>query len=246
MRSPSFLMAAIAASLALTLSACGAPAPVEPEPVAEPSETVPAEPTPTPEPEAQLPAFGEQIIVVTARATASNGAVLNLTYTAYEPVESGSDDGQAILAYLEAQGDTSAITTGTIIADEQPLIMPFEFAAVAEGSVAWPANEGALTTLGSRGEQTFVGIPAARVGGFFDFSIVGAGEGYAFNTITNLPGRPLTVDDWPNRFGYFGFDNFSTPPVLSECSVFITPYAEQFEVVANEWDVIECFAGVSD
>jgi hypothetical protein len=246
MRSPHYLGAALAACFALTLTACGAPAPVEPEPTVEPSETVSAEPTPTAEPEAQLPAFGQQIIVVTARATASNGAVLDLTYTAYEPVESGSDDGQAILAYLAAQGDTSAITTGTVIADEQPLIMPFEITAVAEGSTVWPTDEGALTTLGARGEQTYVGIPAARVGGFFDYSIIGAGEGYAFNTITNLPGRPLTVDDWPNRFGYFGFDNFSTPPVLSQCSVFVTPYAEQFEVVANEWDVIECFAGVGD
>ncbi len=242
MRSPRYLGAALAAALALTLAACGSPAAVEPEPVDEPSETAPVEPTPTPEPEAQLPAFGEQIVVVTARATASNGAVLNLSYTAYEPVESGSSDGEAILAYLAAQGDTSAITTGTVIADQQPLLMPFQLSAVAEGSTAWPAEEGQLVFLGAGDESAIVGIPAQLPGTVIN----GPGVGFAVSTITNLPGRPLTVDDWPNRFAYYGFESFLTEVALTECSVFVTPYAQQFEVVANEWDVFDCFVGVAD
>ncbi len=242
MRSPRYLGAALAAALVLTLTACGAPEPVEPEPVAEPSETVPAEPTPTPEPEAQLPEFGPSIIVVYARATASNGAMLTMNYIAYEPVESGSEDGQAILTYLEAQGDTSAITTGTVIADQQPLLMPFEITVVAEGSATWPADEGQLVFFGPGEEVAIVGVPAQLPGTVIN----GPGDGFAVSTITNLPGRPLTVDDWPNRFAYYGFESFSTEVELTECSVFVTPYAEQFEVVANEWDIFDCFAGVAD
>lgn len=242
MRSHHPLAAALASALALTLAGCGAPAPAEPEPTVETVEPTPVEPTPTPEPEAQLPEFGPSIVVVSARATASNGAVLALTYFAYEPVESGSDEGQAILAYLKAQGDTSPITTGTIIADEQPLLMPFEITATAEGSTPWPADEGQQVLLGANGESTIVGIPAELPGAV----ITGPGDGFAVSTITNLPGRPLTVDDWPNRFAFYGFEGFLTEVQLTECSVFVTPYAEQFEVVATQWDVIDCQVGVGD
>jgi len=243
MRSPILLGAALAASLALTLTACGAPAPVEPEPVAEPSETVPAEPTPTPEPEAQLPAFGEQIVVVTATATASNGAVLNLSYTAFEPVDSASSDGQQILAYLVDQGDTSEITTTNVVEVEKPIIMPFSIVATAEGDAVWPADQPVRFDLGAPDVSTVVGLPATAPQSIL---LTGPGDGNAFALIWNLPGKPIVVDDWSERFAFYGISTYETPFVVSDCSVFVTPYAEQFEVVATQWRVFDCVVGVGD
>lgn len=243
MRSRRAVVLVLAACAALTLSACTTPAASDPDAVVESVEPSPLEPT---EADANLPAFGESIVVVTARATASNGAVLDLELTAYEPVTADSADAAAILAYLAAQGDTSAITTGTVIADEQPLLMPFAISAVLSGDTPWPAGEGALTTLGDRGEVAIVGIPAERLGSQADFSIVGAGEGFAVNTISNNTGEPISANQWADRFGYYGFDQFSSTVALSMCSIVVSPYAQQFDVVATQWDVIECFVGVSD
>lgn len=240
MRAPVLVVGSVLLGVVLTLSGCGAPA----DPVAEPTATVdePVVDEPTPEPSAELPAFGPEILTVTGRATATNGAVLTLSMTAYEPVESGSPDGQAILAYLAEQGDTSALTTGTVVADEQPLLMPFTISSVAEGSAVWPESEGPVTFLGSGDVDAIVGVPTRLPGTV----IIGAGTGFAVSTITNIPGRPLTVEDWPNRFAYFGFETLDTGETLSDCTVTLTPYAEQFDVVAEQWRVIRCVVGVAD
>lgn len=121
--------AALAAFAALiVLSGCTPPAsdPV-PSPTADaesptPTPSTSADPAPEPDAAAMPDLSGTEVVLVTTTVTAPNGAVLDLALTTYYPVTVASPEGQAILEYLRANGDTSDVSDDAFLASEAAIL----------------------------------------------------------------------------------------------------------------------------
>ncbi len=131
-RAPALWSAAVISLL--VLSGC-TPPPAPEEPVASetPSESPSASPSPTAE---ALP--DDVVLVVSAVATADNGAVLDLTMTVHRPT--AFDDPASAAAAALMTDSCGGGTDDSLYADQLWTFATVDIDAIARSGAAWPTN----------------------------------------------------------------------------------------------------------
>ena len=141
--------ALIGIPVVVLLSAC---APVLPTatPTASPTVDVSTSPTPSPVPTAQVVALpADALILVTATATASNGATMNLRLVAHRSVTidgGGLDAANVIAECQEINAD--------IMRDQRTTITNVDVSATLLGSTPWPGSDVVWLFPGNGGNVT--------------------------------------------------------------------------------------------
>ncbi|MEQ1736995.1 MAG: hypothetical protein ABL886_11410 [Rhodoglobus sp.] len=239
---------AVAIAALLLLSGCTPPGPDPSEPAETTSPTASptasSTPTPTPEPIAMPDLTGTEVVLVTTRATAPSGASLDLAMTTYYPVSVESPEGQAILGYLAANGDTSDVADAAFLADNAAILQLSTITATEVTPGVWPDGVGAIPALGPGLSDTVIGIPVTHDGPGWPH-ISGAGSGYGVAALYNrFDGPPIGLDDWAGFWTFYGFRNFSFGFEVSNCEIVTTALAQERIEVAAWTDVpFECSVG---
>lgn len=128
------VLASGAAIILLALSGCTTPpAPSEPVASSSPSETPSASPSPTAEALAE-----DVLLVVTAVATADNGAVLDLTMTVHRPT--AFDDPASAASAALMTDSCGGGTDDSLYAEQLWTFASVDIDAIARPGTAWPAN----------------------------------------------------------------------------------------------------------
>jgi hypothetical protein len=245
--------AGLTIALAATLAVGCTPQPELSDEV--PTETAAPEPTdpPEPPPAPVLPSVpGDEVLTVTASATAPNGSVLDLRLTAHYPHAWNSAEGEAIAAYLEAQGDESGIVSDREeLAENATTLQIIDIVATLRaGTPAWPAERSVRLALGPDTGETVVGLPIDRSEhGFPDLN--GPGSGTAIALLPDTPGAEPEPGNWANRWTYYGFRNDSDARsgVLGDCVVDVTELGRGSagtEYWDNLWEYgrLDCMVGI--
>lgn len=233
-------------AIALVLSGCTPEAPPVDSPRA--SEAPADSPSSPPEPTApsipSMPALaGQELVTVTATATAPNGATLDLKLVTYYPVTAESPEGVQVLDYLAFVGDGSVVADPEFIADNGAVLQVSDL-SVSSTSGVWPASAGVLPNLGPGKADTIVGVPAGPVVGS-RLSITGPGLGYTVAALFNENGVASDPAAWADRFTYYGFTDAFANASLSACSISVSALASGAAGI-NRWSQQNCFIGVGD
>jgi hypothetical protein len=225
-------LAFAATSAVLVLAVLAACSPTAGQPKSKPSATPRSLPTPshpsTPgTASGSLPTIaGDEVLRITTRATAPNGAAIDLAMTVHYPVGYDSPQGKAVLDYLAAIGDSSDITTAPaqLAAQGASLQIIDLVATSASPGTDWPPTSGVLLDLGPNNTGTAFGLPLTRAGGSKgSYLLMGIGSGHA---VTALSGTAGAVDpaNWVKQNTYYGMSALVDLPVtLSACSITLTP-----------------------
>jgi hypothetical protein len=248
-------LAASSAFLVLTVLAACSPATEKHKP--KPSATQKTQPTPSHSatPGAvgiSFPAVsGDEVLRITTRATAPNGAAIDLAMTVHYPVGYDSPQGKSVLDYLAAIGDSSNITTapGQLATQGTSLQIIDLVATNASPGIAWPSTSGVLLDLGPNNTGAAFGLPLARAGGSQgSYLLMGIGSGHA---ITAVQGTDGAVDpaNWVGQDTYYGISALVDLPVtLSDCSIILTPKGTtpQSSAWISQWEPghVYCSTGV--
>jgi hypothetical protein len=236
------------------LAACS-PAASKPKP--KPSATKTSAPAPSHTPThgaagASLPAVaGDEVLRITARATAPNGAAVDLAMTVHYPVGYDTPQGKAVLDYLAAIGDSSDITTDPAqLATQGTSLQVIDLVATgASPGIDWPSTSGVLLDLGPNNTGAAFGLPLARAGGSQgSYLLMGIGSGHA---ITAVQGTGGAVDpaNWVGQNTYYGMSALVDLPVtLSDCSITLTAKGTtpQSSAWISQWEPghVYCSTGV--
>lgn len=213
------------------LTACSPPAgKPKPKPTATATATSVPSPSNPPTPGAvggSLPTIaGDEVLRITTRATAPNGAAIDLAMTVHYPIGYDTPQGKSVLDYLAAIGDSSDITAAPAqLATQGASLQVIDLVATdASPGTAWPSTSGVLLDLGPNNTGAAFGLPLARAGGSEgSYLLIGVGSGHA---VTAIPGTGGTVDpaDWVRQHTYYGMSALVDLPVtLSACSIALTP-----------------------
>jgi hypothetical protein len=225
-------LALAASSAVLVLAVLAACSPPEGKPKPKPSATASTVPSPSnmPTPDAggaSLPTIaGDEVLRITTRATAPNGAAIDLAMTVHYPVGYDTPEGKSVLDYLAAIGDSSDITTAPAeLATQGASLQIIDLVATsASPGTDWPSTSGVLLDLGPNNTGAAFGVPLTRAGGSQgSYLLIGIGKGHA---VTAIPGTGGAVDpaDWVKQNTYYGMSALVDLPVtLSACSITLTP-----------------------
>lgn len=226
----------------LALTACTPPkADAEGTSTASPSTDPTVAPTAAPMP--TMPPFTDQeAVIISASATAPNGAVLDVTMTTYMPVAGDSPEATQILDYLAFVGSGSDVADPQFIENKGAIIQVSRLTATA-GAGVWPSGSGVLPFLGPGTTDTIVDIPAGPVSGN-RLSLTGAGIGYGVAAIYSSDGSPTDVGSWAQRFANYGFSNAFAGSTLSGCSIQITNLGAVSGL--GSYAQHNCYLGVGD
>ncbi len=190
---------------------------------------------------------GTEVVLVTTTVTAPNGAVLNLALTTYYPVTVASVEGQAILAYLNENGDTSDVSDPAFLADRGAALQLSAISAVdASPGTAWPSDVGATPSLGPGLADTLIGLPLTPDTNGWP-RIVGAASGYGVAALYRLPesSAELPLDQWANFWTFYGFANRAFGFEVSNCEIVTTALAQESSAVVTWTDVpYNCEVGI--
>lgn len=246
-----FRAASVALAALILLSGCTPP---DSDPAPSPT-AVAATPSPTSSPSAdpapaaaEMPDLsGTEVVLVTTTVTAPNGASLDLAMTTYYPVTVASAEGQAILAYLRDNGDTSDVSDEAFLSDNAAILQLSTITAVdASPGTAWPSDVGATPRLGPGYVDTLIGIPLSRDAMGWPH-IVGAASGYGVAALYRLPeaGTDIALEDWANFWTFYGFENRAFEIEVSNCEIVTTALAQESPQVFTWTDVpYNCEVGI--
>lgn len=201
---------------------------------------------PTPEaPKPAMPVFAadQEVIVISAQATAPNGAVLDVKMTTYYPVAADSPEAAQIQDYLAYVGSGSEVGDPDFTDTKKAIIQVSKLTATASSGV-WPSSAGVLPSLGPGVSDTIVDIPAGPVAGN-RLSITGPGSGYGVAAIYSQDGSKTDVTQWASRFTYYGFNDAFAGSTLSGCSVQYAPMGASSAGIGS-FTQHNCFVGVGD
>ncbi|CAN5454553.1 hypothetical protein BH10ACT7_BH10ACT7_29000 [soil metagenome] len=238
--------AAVAAIALLALTGCSPDrADAEGDPSAAPTDAANPTDSPTPEPaKPTMPAFTDQeVIVISAQATAPNGAVLDVKMTTYYPVAADSPEAAQIQDYLAFVGSGSEVADPDFTDAKNAIIQVSKLTATAVSGV-WPGNAGVLPSLGPGVTDTIVDIPAGPIAGN-RLSLTGAGNGYGVAAIYSQDGSKTDVTQWAARFAYYGFNDAFAGSTLSGCSIQIAPLGATSAGI-GAFTQHNCFVGAGD
>ena len=218
------------------------PAPVDsPDTSNTPQATESAAPTPT----ASMPAFADDQIVLTisATATATNGASLDLVMQTYYPVAADSPEAAQIQDYLASVGNVSDVADPAFTEAKNAIIQVIKLTATAT-SGSWPAGSGVLPMLGPGATDTIIDMPAGPISGN-RLSLTGAGNGFGVAAIYNDDGSPLDLANWANRFTSYGFADAFAGSRLTNCAPALTALGSGSPGVSG-WSSHNCYLGRGD
>jgi hypothetical protein len=250
-------LALSASSALIVLAVLAACTPAAEKPKSKPSATPKSLPTPSHSPTpgavgASFPAVsGDEVLRITTRATAPNGAALDLAMTVHYPVGYDTPQGKSVLDYLAAIGDSSDITAAPaeLAAQGTSLQIIDLVATSASPGTDWPATSGVLLDLGPNNTGAAFGVPLTRAGGSQGtYLLIGVGSGHA---VTAIPGTGGAVDpaNWVKQDTYYGMSALVDLPVtLSACTIALTPKGTTPESSAwlQNWEPghVYCSTGV--
>jgi hypothetical protein len=191
-----------------------------------------------------MPALeGQEVLTVTALATAANGAQLQLKLVTFYPVTTDSPEGMQVLEYLDWVGDASTVSDPEFLQDNKAILQVSDLSVAAVNGV-WPGDAGVLPNLGPGQADTIVGVPAGPVVGSRQ-SITGAGLGYTVAALFNQDGTPSDPAAWADRFAYYWFTDAFAGATLTDCSITLTPLGSGSSGT-SAWAQHNCFTGVGD
>jgi hypothetical protein len=229
----------------LLLSGCNPTSPSPSGSTPAPTVTASTSPTAPAAPDPTMPSLaGQELLTITATATAGNDAQLNVSMVVYYPVLAASAEGQQIAAYLAFKGDTSPVADPGFIGAHGAIYQLSRITATAVGGTAWPAGSGVLPSLGPGRTDTLVDIPAAAVVGT-RLSITGAGSGYGVAALYTADGAQSDPATWADRFTFYGFQDNVAGSTLSGCLIQKTALANSAAPVAK-WIDFTCYTGIGD
>lgn len=231
----------VGASALLLLSGCTPPSPAPTTSAPAPTSSS-ASPTPTATPAAPtMPALtGQELLTISATATAG-GSAMDVAMTVYYPVTPTSPEGEQIAAYLAFAGNTSDVANQDFVASHGAT---YQLVKLTASGSAFPAGSGVLPSLGPGRTDTIVGVPASAVVGN-RLSITGPGTGYGVALLYNADSAPMDPAEWAARFTYYGFQDGFAGASVSNCSIQKTTLAQQAPQVAT-WDDLTCVTGKGD
>lgn len=204
--------------------------------------------TPSAPPEASNPtmpvfAADQEVLNISATATAPNGAVLDVAMTTYYPVAADTPEATQIQDYLAFVGSGSEVADPEFTDKKDAIIQVSKLTAVATSGV-WPTNAGVLPSLGPGETDTIVDIPAGPIAGN-RLSLTGAGSGWGVAAIYSGDGSKTDVAQWAARFTYYGFNDAFAGSTLSNCVVQIAPLGTTSAGI-GAFTKHNCFVGVGD
>ena len=236
---------AVALVALLVLSGC-TPQPADAEGTNSPTSTGAPTGEPTPEaPKPSMPEFtAEQaVILISATATAPNGAVMDVAMTTYYPVAADSPEAAQIQEYLAFVGGGGDVADPDFTKSTGAIIQVSKLTAVATSGV-WPSSAGLLPSLGPGKTDTVIDIPAGPVAGN-RLSLTGAGNGWGVAAIYSEDGSTTDVTQWAARFTAYGFNDAFAGSTLTNCSVQIAPLGTTSAGI-GAFRQHNCFVGVGD
>ena len=241
----------VAAPLAvvLLLAGCGmmppAPEPAASTPAASESPT----PVDTPEPEPARPAMpdltGTEVVLVTAQFSAPNGALLDVAMTSYYPVAIDSPEGLAILATLDAAGDTTPVSDAAALAADGAILQLSAITVTdASPGTAWPAGLGPTPRFGPGLAETTIGLPLGTDTLGWPL-ITEPGSGWGVSAISYPEASPTPLTAWADFWTFYGFDLRSFDATATSCDTVLTALAQESRSTdAWEQSTYGCTVGI--
>ena len=192
-----------------------------------------------------MPTFAadQEVLRISATATAPNGAVLDVAMTTYYPVAANTPEAAQIQDYLAFVGSGSDVADPEFTDKKHAIIQVSKLTAVATSGV-WPSSSGVLPSLGPGVTDTIIDIPAGPVSGN-RLSLTGAGSGWGVAAIYSGDGSKTDVAQWAARFTYYGFNDAFAGSTLTNCAVQIAPLGASSAGIGS-FAQHNCFVGVGD
>lgn len=221
----------------LLLAGCGmpaadAPATPDPAPTAVPiiedpvAPTLEPEPEPEPEPAPAMPDLtGTEVVLVTARFEAHNGAQLDVAMTTYYPVTVGSPEGAAILATLDAAGDSTQVSDAAALAASGAILQLTSVSVTSPTpGIPWPAEYGPTPRFGPGLQDTTIGLALTSAGRWP--YLTGPGEGWGVAALS-FSSAPIDLTQWPEFWTFYGADLLDFEATATSCDTVLTALAQE-------------------